>query len=97
MIRKDEIRIIFLLSIRSRYIIENIKNKQNDIKANIKSVIILPCLHRKRFLRKYQNATDNNKQKDERQIAFIILILLLILFNNTFIINNIILLYYLLL
>ena len=82
--KKDDKSTIFLLSIRTKYIIENIKNMLKEINAYIKSSSILPSSHRKNFLSRYQKMTDRKKQKREKQDAFIILTFAFILLNGNY-------------
>jgi hypothetical protein len=83
-IKKDDKNTIFLLSIRTKYIIENIKNMLKEINTYIRSSSILPSSHRKNFLSRYQKITDRIKQKRERQDAFIILTFAFILLNGNY-------------
>ena len=47
-----------------------------DRDKNIRSLITLPSLHKKRLLRVYQNANAKSKQNSERKDDFITFILL---------------------
>ena len=81
-IKKDERITIFLLSIRTKNIIENMKKMPKDRNVYIKSSSILPSSHKKNLLSKYQKMTDRIKQKRERKDDFIIFIFASILLNG---------------
>ena len=77
-IKNEESITIFLSSISSRYITENIKNRLKDIRTYIRSSNTLPSCQRNNFLRRCQKRMAIKKQKNEKKDDFTVFILVFI-------------------
>jgi len=79
LISSEEIRTIFLLSIRSRYTSEKMISMLKKIEAYIRLCMILPSCHINSSLRKYQKTAATSKINSEKIDDFIVFLLLILL------------------